>query len=123
MFRFLGKLWITITGIIFIAIAVNFAVSNTDSVVLKFLPFDGIPLPLWLVILGAFGVGLLTGGITMLPALIASNINARKLKRQTRNLEEQLAKADTDKQALMEQSEQNEKNEKNQTENTPHGSD
>ena len=77
-------------------------------------------LPLWLVILGAFGVGLMVGGVTMLPALIASNINARKLKRQTRNLEEQLAKADTDKQALMEQ---NEQNEKNQTENNPNGSD
>ena len=82
MIKLIGRLLGAGITLLFIAASAIIALNNPDLVSLSLLPWDAaVSLPLWLVILAAFGIGLLMGGAAMLPSLMRYRLTIRSLRK------------------------------------------
>lgn len=91
MFSFLGRLLGAALTLLFICLSAALALGNPEAISLSLWPFDmAISVPIWLVISASFGIGLLIGGLAMLPSLMKLNMTIRSLSKS-------LAKKETSK--------------------------
>ena len=62
--RFIGRIaWLVLTMVVLI-ISMIFAASNDSEIALFLWPFENsLRLPVWLAVLGAFGAGIVIGGL------------------------------------------------------------
>ena len=83
-----GRLLALAVAIALLALSADLAVSNPDPVAVNLwiLGF-GIRMPIWLLALGSFAAGLVTGGIAMMGPLIRGALERRRLRVQVRKME------------------------------------
>ena len=87
------RLWLIVTLPLTVVLAV-FAVANRASVEVSLWPFDiTLGLPLFLLALGSFALGLLIGGFLLWLPLLRWRHRARGEERRARRLEAELAAA------------------------------
>tara|TARA_B100001057_G_scaffold223342_1_gene223638 strand:+ start:1752 stop:2099 length:348 start_codon:yes stop_codon:yes gene_type:complete len=94
--RFISRfLWLVIT-VIAVVISMAFAASN-DSVVTLFLwPFKtGLSLPIWLVAQGAFGMGVVAGGLIVWLSTIAIRARSWRAEKKLEKMEKRMNCAET----------------------------
>lgn len=88
MVRLIGNLIMTFLGLGLLAVAISFTASNDDMVQIGLWPITVVfSLPVWLVGLGGFGLGLITGGLAMSLPLMTSKWQQGRLKRKLTRLE------------------------------------
>ena len=108
--HFIGRfLWLIVT-IIAITLAMVFAISNTQTVTLRFWPFTGeLEINLWMLALGAMATGAFLGGGLVWLSLVAARTRNWSLQRRLGKAEERAisaedrlaaAEADTQKAAM-----------------------
>ena len=86
--RLIGNVIMTSLGLFLLALAGSFAASNDSLVSISVWPLDlQLRMPVWLVGLGGFGLGLVFGGMAMSMPLIASKWQQGRLRRQISTLE------------------------------------
>jgi putative membrane protein len=87
------RLWLVVTIPLTVALAI-FAIANRQSVQISLWPLDlTLDLPLFLLALGTFAVGLLLGAFLMWLPLLGWRHRARAEERRVRRLETELAAA------------------------------
>ena len=77
---------------VFVALFVavwRFVGGNQETVVLD-LVFSELPLPLWLALLGAFGLGALSAGASLVYELAKKSFTARRYRKQMAGLESEI---------------------------------
>ncbi len=80
MITLIGRLLGGAITLVFIALSATLALNNPDVVTLSLWPWStSIAVPIWLVVVCAFGVGLVLGGLAMLPSLMRQRLAMRKL--------------------------------------------
>jgi uncharacterized membrane protein YciS (DUF1049 family) len=101
--RLIGRfLWLVIT-VIAVIISMAFAASNDSEVILYLWPFEtGLSLPVWLAVLGALGIGIVTGGLIVWLSTIAirtrnwhAQKKLKKMEKRMNDAEVRLADAET----------------------------
>lgn len=105
--RFIGRFLWLIFSLVAILLAMVFAVSNTQTTMLRFWPFAGqLDIAVWGLALGAFVIGSLFGGGLVWLSLVADRTRNWRLRRalgqaekRAARAEDQLAAAETDKPA------------------------
>ena len=100
--RLIGRfLWLVIT-VIAVIISMAFTASNDSEVTLYLWPFEtGLSLPVWLAVLGALGIGIVTGGLIVWLSTIAirtrnwhAQTKLKKMEKQVGEVEAKLADAE-----------------------------
>ena len=93
--HFIGRfLWLIIT-LIAITLAMAFAISNTQTVILRFWPLTGeLEITLWMLALGAMAVGALVGGGAVWLSLVAARTRNWSLQRRLGKAEERAISAE-----------------------------
>ena len=87
-------LWLIIT-LIAVAVAMVFAISNTQTVTLRFWPLTGqLDITLWMLTLGVLAVGAVFGGGLVWLSLIASRTRNWSLQRQLGKAEQRAISAE-----------------------------
>lgn len=90
--RVVGNLLLTGFGLAVLGLAISFTASNDMVVTLGLWPVKTeLSLPLWLVGLGGFGLGLIVGGLAMSLPLMTSRWRQNRLGRKLKTLEKQHA--------------------------------
>lgn len=88
-------------GVIVLVLIADISISNSHEVTFYLWPFGALViLPLWLIAVGCFSVGLILGGLLLLPRLIMNRLRMGQLTRQ-------LARIETQKNALQKGAEDN----------------
>ena len=93
--QFIGRfLWLIIT-LIAISVAMMFAISNTQAVVLRFWPLTGeLEIALWTLTIGAMAIGALLGGGLVWLSLVAARTRNWSLHRQLGKAEQRAVNAE-----------------------------
>lgn len=93
--HFIGRfLWLIIT-LIAITLAMVFAISNTQSVVLRFWPLTGeLEIALWMLALGAMAIGAIIGGGLVWLSLVAARTRNWSLQRRLGKAEQRAISAE-----------------------------
>ena len=93
--RFIGRFIWLIISLLAILLAMIFAVSNTQSTMLRFWPFSGqLDIAVWGLALGAFIFGALFGGGLVWLSLVAARARNWRLQRALGKAEKRAAKAE-----------------------------
>ena len=88
--KFLARIFGSIITLVLIGCAISLAISNPEAMVIKFWPLThALTLPIWLVILASFSIGLILGGIMMLVSLFNASIHQRRLNKRIKILEKE----------------------------------
>jgi len=83
MLTLLGRLLGIIITLLFITASALLALGNPDAINLSLWPLDiSLSLPIWLVITASFGIGLLIGGLAMLPPIMKGRFAIRSLSKE-----------------------------------------
>ena len=83
MLTLLGRLLGIIITLLFITASALLALGNPDAISLSLWPLDiSLSLPIWLVITASFGIGLLIGGLAMLPPIMRGRLTIRSLSKE-----------------------------------------
>ena len=93
--QFIGRfLWLIIT-LIAISVAMVFAISNTQTAVLRFWPLTGeLEITLWMLTIGAMAIGALLGGGLVWLSLVAARTRNWSLHRQLGKAEQRAVNAE-----------------------------
>jgi len=93
--QFIGRfLWLIIT-LIAITLAMVFAISNTQTVILRFWPLTGeLEIALWMLTLGAMAAGAFAGGGVVWLSLVAAKTRNWSLQRRLGKAEERAISAE-----------------------------
>ena len=93
--RFIGRfLWLVISAVTVI-ISMAFAASNDSEVTLHLWPFEtGLSLPVWLAVLGALGVGIVTGGLIVWLSTIAIRTRNWHMQKKLKKMEKRTNEAE-----------------------------
>ena len=87
-------LWLVIT-VIAVIISMAFAASNDSEVTLYLWPFEtGLSLPVWLAVLGALGIGIVTGGLIVWLSTIAIRTRNWHTQTKLKKMEKQMGEAE-----------------------------
>ena len=87
-------LWLVIT-VIAVIISMAFAASNDSEVTLYLWPFEtGLSLPVWLAVLGALGIGILTGALIVWLSTIAIRTRNWHTQTKLKKMEKQMGEAE-----------------------------
>ena len=87
---FLGRILGGIITICLLGVAISLAISNPNEMAIKLWPFNHqLTLPVWLVVLASFAMGLIIGGLAMLGSVFAHKMNQYHLKRSLKALEKE----------------------------------
>ena len=79
-------------GIVVLVLIADVSVSNSHEITFFLWPFGALAiLPLWLIAIGCFSIGLILGGFMLLPRLIMNRLRVRQLTRQVARLENEQA--------------------------------
>ena len=89
--RLIGRfLWLVIT-LVTVIISMVFAASNDSQVTLHLWPFKtGLNLPVWLAVLGAFGAGVVTGGLIVWLSTIAIRTKNWHTQKKLKKMEKRM---------------------------------
>ena len=92
--RLIGRfLWLVIT-VIAVIISMVFSASNDSEVTLYLWPFEtGLSLPVWLALLGALGIGIVTGGLIVWLSTIAIRTRNWHAQKKLKNMEKRMSEA------------------------------
>jgi uncharacterized membrane protein YciS (DUF1049 family) len=93
--RLIGRfLWLVIT-VIAVIISMVFAASNDSEVILYLWPFEtGLSLPVWLAVLGALGIGIVTGGLIVWLSTIAIRTRNWHAQKKLKKMEKRMSEAE-----------------------------
>ena len=93
--RLIGRfLWLVIT-VIAVIISMAFAASNDSEVILYLWPFEtGLSLPVWLAVLGALGIGIVTGGLIVWLSTIAIRTRNWQMQKKLKKMEKRMNDAE-----------------------------
>ena len=93
--RFIGRfLWLVII-VVTVIISMAFAASNDSEVTLYLWPFDtGLSLPVWLAVLGALGIGIVTGGLIVWLSTIAIRTRNWHTQTKLKKMEKRMSEAE-----------------------------
>ena len=93
--RLIGRfLWLVIT-VIAVIISMAFAASNDSEVTLYLWPFEtGLSLPVWLAVLGALGIGIVTGGLIVWLSTIAIRTRNWHTQTKLKKMEKRMSEAE-----------------------------
>jgi uncharacterized membrane protein YciS (DUF1049 family) len=93
--RLIGRfLWLVIT-VIAVIISMAFAASNDSEVILYLWPFEtGLSLPVWLAVLGALGIGIVTGGLIVWLSTIAIRTRNWHMQKKLKKMEKRMNDAE-----------------------------
>jgi uncharacterized integral membrane protein len=86
-------MWIIrwILGALFVLLIIWFAMQNTEAtVVVKFIKWQTVGLPLWVVMYLSFAAGVLTWLIVSVIRVVALKNETRKVKKENKRLQEEL---------------------------------
>ena len=87
---FIGRAIAGIITLILISLAVSLAISNPDHIMVKLWPLSyQLTIPVWLVVLASFGMGLILGGLAMLMSLISNKLVQHRLNKRIKALEKE----------------------------------
>ena len=79
-----------LVGVIVLVLIADISVSNSHDITFYLWPFGALAtMPLWLIAVGCFAIGLILGGFMLLPRLIISRLRVGHLTRQVARLESQ----------------------------------
>ena len=93
--NFIGRLLWLILTIAAIILAMVFAVSNTQQVMLQFWPFTGkLEIAAWVIVIGAMATGALFGGGIVWLSLVAARTRNWTLQRRLGKAEKRAATAE-----------------------------
>ena len=93
--RFLGRLAWALISLLAVILAMLFATSNSQTVALQLWPLDGtFDLPVWVIALGAAGVGALFGGGLVWLSLVAAKARNWRLQRRLGKAEQRAVSAE-----------------------------
>ena len=88
--KFLGRILGGVITICLLGVAISLAISNPDEMIIKLWPLNHqLTLPVWLVVLASFAMGLIIGGLAMLGSVFALKMNQFNLKRNLKALEKE----------------------------------
>ncbi len=88
--KFLGRILGGIITICLLGVAISLAISNPDEMAINLWPFNHqLTLPVWLVVLASFAMGLIIGGLAMLGSVFVLKMNQFHLKRKLKALEKE----------------------------------
>ena len=77
-------------GVIVLVLVADISVSNSHEITFYLWPLGALAtMPLWLIAVGCFSVGLILGGLFLLPKLIMSRLRVGHLSRQLARMESQ----------------------------------
>lgn len=93
--HFIGRFLWLITTLIAITLAMVFAISNTQTVILRLWPLTGeFEVTLWMLTLGAMTIGALVGGGIVWLSLVAARTRNWSLQRRLGKAEERAISAE-----------------------------
>ena len=88
--RFLGRILGGAITICLLGLAISLAISNPDEMMIRLWPLNHqLTLPIWLVVLASFAIGLIIGGLAMLGSVFGLKMNQFNLKRKLKTLEKE----------------------------------
>ncbi len=100
--RFLGRLAWALISLLAVVLAMLFATSNTQTVALRLWPLEStFDLPVWMIALGAAGVGALFGGGLVWLSLMAAKAQNWRLRRRLGKAEQRAVSAEEQLDAVM----------------------
>ena len=94
--RLIGRfVWLVVT-VIMVITSMIFAASNDSEVTLLLWPFEtGLTMPAWLSVLGALGIGLLTGGLMVWLSTISIRLRIWQSKNELKKMEKKIKSAES----------------------------
>ena len=91
--RFLGRILGGVITISLLGVAISLAISNPNEMAIRLWPLNHqLTLPIWLIVLASFAMGLIIGGLAMLGSVFALKMNQYNLKRSVKTLEKEKLK-------------------------------
>lgn len=88
--KFLGRILGGVITISLLGVTISLAISNPDEMAIKLWPLNHqLILPVWLVLLACFALGLMTGGLAMLWSVFGLKMDQFQLKRRLKALEKE----------------------------------
>ena len=88
--RFLGRILGGVITICLLGVAISLAISNPNEMAIRLWPLNHqLTLPVWLVVLASFAMGLIIGGLAMLGSVFGLKMNQFNLKRRLKGLEKE----------------------------------
>ena len=88
--RFLGRILGGVITICLLGVAISLAISNPNEMAIRLWPLNNqLTLPVWLVVLASFAMGLIIGGLAMLGSVFGLKMNQFQLKRRLKALEKE----------------------------------
>ena len=81
-----------ILGLVLLALVTNISISNNHDTAIYLWPYAQLAMiPLWMIVLGSFSVGLIIGGLFLWPKLFMSRLRIHQGNRRIQRLESDLA--------------------------------
>jgi len=87
----MGRLIRTVLLVILIAVVAGLAAQNSENVSLKFFAWQSEPLPVWVLLVVALGLGILVGGTTFLADYLRLQ---RAVRRERRRADDEARRAE-----------------------------
>ena len=79
-------------GLVLLALVTNISISNNHDTAIYLWPYAQLAMvPLWMIVLGSFSVGLIIGGLILWPKLFMSRLRIHQGNRRIQRLESDLA--------------------------------